>query len=204
MARIPYWFRGPVAWLTALFANIAARFRAWKHERASRARELAEKRVVRRSMAKKQQAPMEETPPIVDQRADPETPEPEFSRGAWPIEDIPIRTLEMTPATPESEPPWGAVEAAQPTPQRAARGGEPPRKARTEFKFPPTSLLHEHPGRSAYDTQELKETAAKIKSKFEEFNVLGSVTQINPGPVVTTFEFKPEAGVKYSRITTLT
>ncbi len=27
--------------------------------------------------------------------------------------------------------------------------------------------------------------------------------QINPGPVVTTFEFKPEAGVKYSRITTL-
>ena len=34
--------------------------------------------------------------------------------------------------------------------------------------------------------------------------MLGSVTQINPGPVVTTFEFKPEAGVKYSRITTLT
>src|SRR5581483_7743939 len=32
----------------------------------------------------------------------------------------------------------------------------------------------------------------------------GSVVQINPGPVVTTFEFKPEAGVKYSRITTLT
>ena len=33
---------------------------------------------------------------------------------------------------------------------------------------------------------------------------MGSVVQINPGPVVTTFEFKPEAGVKYSRITTLT
>jgi DNA segregation ATPase FtsK/SpoIIIE-like protein len=40
--------------------------------------------------------------------------------------------------------------------------------------------------------------------KFEEFNVLGSVVQINPGPVVTTFEFKPEAGIKYSRITNLT
>ncbi|HMD47626.1 MAG TPA: DNA translocase FtsK, partial [Bryobacteraceae bacterium] len=35
------------------------------------------------------------------------------------------------------------------------------------------------------------------------FNVRGSVVQINPGPVVTTFEFKPEAGIKYSRITTL-
>ena len=31
----------------------------------------------------------------------------------------------------------------------------------------------------------------------------GQVTQINPGPVVTTFEFKPEAGIKYSRITNL-
>ena len=50
----------------------------------------------------------------------------------------------------------------------------------------------------------MQDIAARIKSKFEEFNVLGSVVQINPGPVVTTFEFKPEAGIKYSRITTLT
>jgi S-DNA-T family DNA segregation ATPase FtsK/SpoIIIE len=59
------------------------------------------------------------------------------------------------------------------------------------------------PPGSGYDSQELKEVAAKIKSKLDEFNVRGSVVQINPGPVVTTFEFKPEAGVKYSRITTL-
>src|SRR5207248_8180525 len=58
--------------------------------------------------------------------------------------------------------------------------------------------------RSPYDEQELKDIAVRVKSKFEEFNVLGSVVQINPGPVVTTFEFKPEAGIKYSRITTLT
>ena len=29
------------------------------------------------------------------------------------------------------------------------------------------------------------------------------MVQINPGPVVTTFEFKPEAGIKYNRITAL-
>ncbi|MDQ6675951.1 MAG: FtsK/SpoIIIE domain-containing protein, partial [Acidobacteriota bacterium] len=62
---------------------------------------------------------------------------------------------------------------------------------------------NEPQARSAFDEQELKITAAAIKSKYEEFNVLGSVVQINPGPVVTTFEFKPEAGIKYSRITTL-
>ena len=66
-----------------------------------------------------------------------------------------------------------------------------------------TELLNEAPARNPYDEQELKDTAARIKSKFQEFNVLGNVVQINPGPVVTTFEFKPEAGIKYSRITTL-
>ncbi len=72
------------------------------------------------------------------------------------------------------------------------------------YEFPPLSYLNEAEARSAHDAAELKDIAGNIKSKFEEFNVLGSVTQINPGPVVTTFEFKPEAGIKYSRITTLT
>ena len=59
------------------------------------------------------------------------------------------------------------------------------------------------PPGNGFDGQELKEIASRIKSKLEEFNVRGSVVQINPGPVVTTFEYKPEAGIKYSRITTL-
>jgi S-DNA-T family DNA segregation ATPase FtsK/SpoIIIE len=72
-----------------------------------------------------------------------------------------------------------------------------------EYRLPGTDLLNEIPGRTSYDSLELKEIAARIKAKFEEFNVRGNVVQINPGPVVTTFEFKPEAGIKYSRITTL-
>jgi len=42
-----------------------------------------------------------------------------------------------------------------------------------------------------------------LTEKCAEFDVRGQVVQINPGPVVTTFEFKPEAGIKYSRITGL-
>ena len=38
------------------------------------------------------------------------------------------------------------------------------------------------------------------RSKMPGVRRAGRVTQINPGPVVTTFEFKPEAGIKYSRI----
>jgi DNA segregation ATPase FtsK/SpoIIIE, S-DNA-T family len=49
----------------------------------------------------------------------------------------------------------------------------------------------------------LREEARVLVEKSAEFGVDGQVTQINPGPVVTTFEFKPEAGVKVARITGL-
>ena len=46
----------------------------------------------------------------------------------------------------------------------------------------------------------LLEEARILVEKCAEFDVRGQVVQINPGPVVTTFEFRPEAGVKYSRV----
>ena len=47
------------------------------------------------------------------------------------------------------------------------------------------------------------DAAHQLEEKCREFAVEGQVAQIHPGPVVTTFEFKPEAGVKYSKITGL-
>jgi DNA segregation ATPase FtsK/SpoIIIE, S-DNA-T family len=72
------------------------------------------------------------------------------------------------------------------------------------FKLPPSSLLHRPDEQQVIDAGELKLLAQVLTEKYAEFEVLGQVTQINPGPVVTTFEFKPEAGIKYSRITNLT
>jgi S-DNA-T family DNA segregation ATPase FtsK/SpoIIIE len=72
------------------------------------------------------------------------------------------------------------------------------------FKLPPSSLLHRPDEAQSVDADELKLLAQVLTAKYSEFDVHGQVTQINPGPVVTTFEFKPEAGVKYSRITNLT
>ncbi len=130
-----------------------------------------------------------------------------------PIEDIPIRALDYAVAENRAAPePWSGVavvkqeeaEAEQATSSRGGKAAERAARKSSAFRIPPTELLTEAPERSAFDTDELRDRAAQIKSKFEEFNVRGSVTQINPGPVVTTFEFKPEAGVKYSRITNLT
>src|SRR5690606_35096869 len=53
------------------------------------------------------------------------------------------------------------------------------------------------------DERELMDAARLLEEKCREFSVAGSVVQIHPGPVVTTYEFKPDAGVKYSRITGL-
>jgi DNA segregation ATPase FtsK/SpoIIIE, S-DNA-T family len=201
MSRLPNWFRVPLNMLSA----IATRFRAWRESRVLAAKARAEKRALQRAMKEQAPEPVAESPRTRSVREQPDSPpivDP-LERAPWeepsssplPIEDIPIHMLEPTPVSQLMEIP----------PARVSSKPEPaPRKYRTDFRLPPTSLLQEPVARTAFDSQELKETAAKIKSKFEEFNVLGSVTQINPGPVVTTFEFKPEAGVKYSRITTLT
>jgi S-DNA-T family DNA segregation ATPase FtsK/SpoIIIE len=71
------------------------------------------------------------------------------------------------------------------------------------YKLPSSALLHRPDEQHAVDEEELKILAQVLVQKCAEFDVHGQVTHINPGPVVTTFEFKPEAGIKYSRITGL-
>jgi len=69
------------------------------------------------------------------------------------------------------------------------------------FKLPASSLLHRPDEQHAIDENELKGLAQDLLDKFGEFDITGQITHINPGPVVTTYEFKPEAGIKYNRIT---
>ncbi len=71
------------------------------------------------------------------------------------------------------------------------------------YKLPSTDMLVPPSPRSEIADEELKERAIQLAEKCREFNVSGQVKQISPGPVVTTFEFKPDPGVKYSRITGL-
>jgi S-DNA-T family DNA segregation ATPase FtsK/SpoIIIE len=71
------------------------------------------------------------------------------------------------------------------------------------FKLPPSTLLNAGDGPQAVREDELREEARVLVEKCAEFDVRGQVVQINPGPMVTTYEFKPEAGVKYSRVTGL-
>ena len=71
------------------------------------------------------------------------------------------------------------------------------------YKLPPSSLLYHSEEHAQVREDALRDEARVLVEKCAEFDVDGQVTQINPGPVVTTFEFKPDAGVKYSRVTGL-
>jgi S-DNA-T family DNA segregation ATPase FtsK/SpoIIIE len=71
------------------------------------------------------------------------------------------------------------------------------------FKLPPSTLLNSGSGPQVVREDDLRDEARVLVEKCAEFDVRGAVERINPGPMVTTYEFKPEAGVKYSRVTGL-
>ncbi len=70
-------------------------------------------------------------------------------------------------------------------------------------QLPPVHLLSPAPPGEPVSRKDLLETARLIESRCAEFSVEGKVLEIHPGPVVTTFEFRPDAGIKLSRITAL-
>jgi S-DNA-T family DNA segregation ATPase FtsK/SpoIIIE len=86
-------------------------------------------------------------------------------------------------------------------PRRAASKRAPASpEVRGSFTLPPTSLLNEPKPIEEADTARLYEKGRVLQAKCGEFGVMGTVKEIHPGPVVTTYEFKPDAGVKYSKI----
>ena len=115
----------------------------------------------------------------------------------------------MTRSEPVREmPPEPEPESVAPEVNERADNGVKPKTTMPRiaggYKLPSSSLLHRPDEQRAVDAGELKLLAAVLTEKYAEFDVRGQVTQINPGPVVTTFEFKPEAGIKYTRLTGLT
>ena len=76
-----------------------------------------------------------------------------------------------------------------------------PKKGR--WNTPPFGILESRRDEIKADEKTLMERAKLLQQRCREFSVQGSVQQIHPGPVVTTFEFKPDAGIKYSKITAL-
>ena len=106
-----------------------------------------------------------------------------------PAEERRPPVMAKRPKTLENPP----LPLPDPEPRQPRRNGA--------FTIPPLSLLDAPKTERKIDERELMEGARLLEEKCREFAVEGAVAQIHPGPVVTTFEFKPDAGVKYGKIT---
>jgi S-DNA-T family DNA segregation ATPase FtsK/SpoIIIE len=73
--------------------------------------------------------------------------------------------------------------------------------AEDHYRLPATSLL-DTPVRATQEVDEaaLHASSRILETKLADFDVVGRVVAVRPGPVITTFEFEPAPGVKVSRI----
>jgi S-DNA-T family DNA segregation ATPase FtsK/SpoIIIE len=72
-----------------------------------------------------------------------------------------------------------------------------------DYAYPPVSLLEKREGLANVDRKLLAETGRIIAAKCLEFGVEGEVAEYHPGPVVTTYEFRPAAGIKVNQVMNL-
>ncbi len=121
------------------------------------------------------------------------------SRGATAVDDD----------EPEIEEMVKGVSVLRPKGEAPATGKLPfdgdrtKRVSYSDYSMPPLEFLNEAPPHSEQADAELLGLATRLAEKCKEFNVSGQIKHICPGPVVTTYEFKPDPGVKYSRVVSL-
>ncbi len=80
---------------------------------------------------------------------------------------------------------------------------KPPKKVEN-WDMPKLSLLDDPPlSRVKIDEKEIRKKAEILTDKLKHFSIEGTIVDAKPGPLVTMFEFKPNADVKLSKITEL-
>ncbi len=196
-------FSAMFAGISSLISQGAEAFAQWREER----RKAQQRREVMVKYGKKEEAaaaakaekdkkaalkvarPEKAAEPVVARRSidrDDDEDAPPVRAAAPPpvVQKKPVSKTPMTPSLP------------LPEPERVER-------RLGSYTLPPVSLLDAPRAETKIDERELMDSARLLEEKCREFSVEGSVVQIHPGPVVTTFELKPDAGVKYSKVTGL-
>jgi S-DNA-T family DNA segregation ATPase FtsK/SpoIIIE len=185
---------------------------AAERRREEKAREKQRQEVLRKHLgkdaiqSKDAKPPTERKEPQVrgGDAKEPAREEPSRSRTAAVIgaaaAALKAASSKPTPPPIKRPPQVAAKEPGLPLPEPEKAPAE--RKKGT-FTLPPNALLDAPKAERKIDERQLMDGARLLEEKCREFSVEGTVVQIHPGPVVTTFEFKPDAGVKYSKITGL-
>ncbi|MCA9652695.1 MAG: DNA translocase FtsK 4TM domain-containing protein [Myxococcales bacterium] len=148
----------------------------------------------------------EELPEIVVKTDDPPAaePEPEGAASESEAEGEPTRSGKKAPPRPGQLRPV-AARAAEPEEPRPRPGIPGVLKLSVgPYQLPPLRLFEAATTeREELDRDFVLEQAQRLVTTLAEFRIKGKVTKIHPGPVITRYEFKPEAGTKLSKIESL-
>jgi len=90
-----------------------------------------------------------------------------------------------------------------PQPARPDKLLFPEMEQKSDYNFPPFTLLDPGAPSEQIDKNELYEKKMRIEEKLKEFRVEGEVKEYHPGPVITTYEFYPNPGIKVSQVANL-
>ncbi len=120
-------------------------------------------------------------------------PIPDVARVEREEDELPEVEFEIVDETPEPEP--------EPVPSKPKKKKKIVRKRSSTYLLPNLKLLEAPPpGDGIIDRETLFKGAQALEQSLSNFGVQGKVVQVNPGPVITTYEVAPPPGVKVSKI----
>ncbi len=139
----------------------------------------------------------------------------EPSVGAAPVQEplagitikAPFGNEGMIAVEPPATDPLPVMEAkVLPTLNHGSEIELPADESETQYEPPPAGLFRTSPFVAAIDEgqkKEFEQTAESLVKAFSEFGIGGEIIAIQPGPVVTVYEFQPHAGTKLAKVTGL-
>jgi S-DNA-T family DNA segregation ATPase FtsK/SpoIIIE len=74
---------------------------------------------------------------------------------------------------------------------------------RSKYQPPPLSYLDAPTAKSQIDFKELENKKEELIKRLNEFRIRGEIVEYTPGPVITTYEFVPDTGIKVKDVTAL-
>jgi S-DNA-T family DNA segregation ATPase FtsK/SpoIIIE len=123
---------------------------------------------------------------------------------------VPAASVPLAETVLDPVPPPIVVEPPRPKPGLAERGlawqetFDFGKGGRTTFQLPPIGLLKvPSAAELRQPREELQANADILRKKLQDFGVEGRIVQVNPGPVITSYEFEPAPGIKVSQVVNL-
>ena len=118
--------------------------------------------------------------------------------------EVPASRVAETPrpkARPVAEEPRREAAPPKAPPSKTPKPPAPARAVATGSSLPPVDLLAPVPtSRITVSKSVLDRQAQALTACFADFGIQGEVQGVQPGPVITMFEYKPAPGIKVSRI----